>query len=540
MNKPLAFKHLSCAPVDVDSGLLSGLHLSNDTRAFRGIPYGAPPVGDLRWRPPQPPQPWEGVRPAAEFGSSSFQFPPPTTSLYFGGETVFSEDCLYLNVWTGPKDTHNRPVLVWFHFGAFQFGSGSNPLYDGAKMAADGVTVVTVNYRLGRFGFLAHPELSSESGYQGSGNYGIMDQIAALKWVQRNIEAFGGDPKNVTIGGASAGGGSVHILRSSPLTKLLFSKAICESGPGAAPAIDGRGHVAAFTTLAAAEKAGAELLDFLEASSIAELRKMPPAKIVAAHLPHTQGPWKSDLWPGSTSLSIFDTGNPIVDGYVLPESPLDALVSGKVSDVPTLVGNAGNEASGLPHLDSMEDYHTYVHETFGEQAQEALRLYPATTDLEVRASSLQLLADQVFVWPTWTSARLQARNLKSSVWYYTLLRAPPIPPDSNLIEKTFAGAFHCVGVPYAFGTLDTWNWDWTDVDRTLSRNISNAWARFLHSGSPDDAQGSARREDSWPALQPNYDSIKIWDEESHVGSPGSRMVEITAFWDKYHGVTENV
>ncbi|KAF2690139.1 para-nitrobenzyl esterase [Lentithecium fluviatile CBS 122367] len=533
-------EHPPCAPVTVEYGLLSGLRLPNSTRVFRGVPYGAPPVGDLRWRPPQRLLPWEGVRPATRFGPSSFQFPPPATSLYFGGETEFSEDCLYLNIWTGPEGTHNRPVLVWFHFGAFLFGSGSNPMYDGTKMAADGITVVTVNYRLGRFGFLAHPELSDESGYQGSGNYGIMDQIAALEWVQRNIKAFGGDPGNVTIGGASAGGGSVHILRSSPLAKLLFSKAICESGPGVAPTINGPGHVAAFTTLAAAEKAGVELLDFLGVSSVAELRKMPAENIVAVHLARTQGPWKSDLWPGSTSLSVFDTANPIVDGHVLPESPLNALLSDKAADVPMLAGNVGNEASGLPHLGSLADYHIYVNETFGEHAEDVRRLYPATTDQEVRTSTSQLLADQVFVWPTWTSARLQVRKLKSPVWYYKFLRAPPIPPDSNLIERKFAGAFHVAGVPYAFGNLDAWKWDWTDADRALSKNVSNAWARFMRTGRPDDAQSGKEHANSWPALNSSYDLIKIWDDESRLETPGSRVGDVAAFWDRYYGIKDHV
>ncbi|KAK3166771.1 hypothetical protein OEA41_009896 [Lepraria neglecta] len=538
MSDSQGFKHSPCAPITVESGLLSGLHLPDNTRDFLGIPYGAPPVEDLRWRPPQRPLSWAGVRSAGRFGPSSLQFPPPATSLYFGGETEFSEDCLYLNVSTGPEGTdNNRPVLVWFHMGAFQFGSGSNPIYNGTKLVAQGITVVTVNYRLGRFGFLAHPELSAESGYQASGNYGIMDQIAALEWVQRNIKAFGGDPGNVTIGGASAGGGSVHILRSSPLAKLLFSKAICESGPGVAPTIDGPGHIATFTTLAAAEKAGAELLDFLGASSVAELRRMPAEKIMAAHLPRTQGPWKSNLWPGSTSLSIFDTANPVVDGHVLPESPLAALLSGKAADVPLLAGNVGNEASGLPHLGSLADYHAYVNETFREHAEVVLCLYPATTDAEVRTSTSELLADQVFVWPTWTSARLQVRNLKSSAWYYRFLRAPPIPPDSDVIEKRYAGAFHGAGVPYAFGSLDGWQWDWTDADRALSRNMSDAWARFVRTGSPNDGQEHA---DSWPALRSSCDLIKIWDSKSRLETPGSRVCEVTAFWDRYYGVKGHI
>jgi para-nitrobenzyl esterase len=530
-------KHSPCAPIMIESGSLSGLHLPNNTRAFLGVPYGAPPIENLRWKPPQRPHSWDGVRPADKFGPSSLQWPPPAMSLYFGGEKELSEDCLYLNIWTGPELIDNRPVLVWFHFGAFLFGSGSNPIHNGAKLATRGITVVTVNYRLGRLGFLAHPELSAESGHQGSGNYGIMDQIAALEWVQRNIKAFGGDPGNVTIGGASAGGGSVHILRASPRSKLLFSKAICESGPNIAPTRDDIGHIAACTTLVTAEKAGIELLDHLGVSSIAELRKVHAEKILAAHLPRGQGLWKTDLWPGSTSLSMFDTANPIVDGHVLPESPLTTILSERAADVPLLAGNVGNEASGLPHLDSLAEYHAYANKTFGENADEVLRLYPATTNSEVRTSSSELLADQVFVWPTWTFARLQVRKLKSPVWYYRFLRVPPIPADSDLIEK-HAGAFHIAGALYAFGNLDAWNWDWTDTDRALSGIMSDAWAHFVRTGSPND--GSEDNAGSWPALTPEYDLIKSLDAKPLLAAPGSRLTEVMAFWDRYYAVEGHV
>ncbi|KAI0387434.1 alpha/beta-hydrolase [Hypomontagnella monticulosa] len=537
MNNPASPECPSCAPVTVESGLLEGLHFPKQTRAFLGVPYGAPPVGDLRWRPPQRPIHWTGLRSAHKFGPSSLQFPPPPTSIYSGGESEFSEDCLYLNVYTGAEGADTRPVLVWFHFGAFIFGSASNPLYDGTNLAAEGVTVVTVNYRLGRFGFLAHPELSAESGYQGSGNYGIMDQIAALEWVQRNIKAFGGDRTNVTIGGASAGGASVHILRSSPLAKSLFSKAICESGPGVAPTIDGAGHVAAYTTLAAAEQAGIELLDSLGASSVAEIRSMPAEKIMSAHLPRAQGSWKSDMWPGSTSLSIFDTSNPIVDSHVLPESPLAALLSGKATDIPMLLGNVGNEGTGLPHLDSLADYHAYARETFGESAKEIFRLYPATTDSEVRVSTSKLLADRVFVWPMWTSARLQARNLKSPAWYYRFLREPPIPPDSDIFERSNAGAFHCVGVLYGFSNLDVWQWNWTDADRALAKDVLGTWAQFIRCGHPNGSQGHA---DSWNPLKSSSNLIKTWGTEPRFEALGARTHEVMAFWDSYYGIKTQI
>lgn len=364
-----------------------------------------------------------------------------------------------------------------------------------------------------------------------------MDQIAALEWVQRNIHAFGGDPGNVTIGGASAGGSSVQILRASPLARGLYSKAICESGTGVTPLIEGSGlgHVATFSTLTAAEQAGAELLDVLGISSVAELREMPAEKIANTFLPRAQGPWNADLWPYPTSLSVFDTATAIIDGHVLPESPLAALLSGTAADVPLLAGHVGNEASGIPHLGSLAEYLAYVDVTFREQADEVLRLYPATTEDEVRTATSQLLADQCFVWPTWTSARLQCKNLRSSVWYYTFLRAPPIPMDSDVIERKHAGAFHGAGVPYAFGNVDSWQaqWDWNHADKTLSKDVFGAWVQFLQTGSPGDAK-------FWPALKSSSALIKIWDIESKLQTPGKRLREITGLWDKYYGLTINI
>ncbi|KAI0101379.1 alpha/beta-hydrolase [Nemania sp. FL0031] len=532
MAKTRNLEHSPCAPVDIETGSLSGLHRPNGTRAFLGIPYATPPVGDLRWRPPQRALPWTGVRPGDKFGPASAQPMPPTGSLYSSTDTEFSEDCLYLNVYTGAEGATNRPVLVWFHFGAFVFGSASNPMQDGAKMAAEGITVVTVNFRLGRFGFLALPELSAESGHQASGNYGIMDQIAALEWVQRNIKAFGGDPQNVTIGGASSGGASVHILRSSPLAKGLFSKAICESGPGMAPALDGPGHIAAFMTLAAAEDAGVELLQALNASSLAQLRGMPSEKIIAANIPRQQGIWKSYLRPVTTSLSVYDTANPIVDGYVLPEAPLTAFTSGRAADIPLLAGTVGDDGTALPRLNSLADYHAFVKDTFKDHADEALHVYPAATDAEVWNASWKLLADQVFIWPTFTSARLQSVYMKSPAWYYEMFRAPPIPADSEILEKEFAGAFHLAGMLYAFGNLDVWEWDWTDADRSLSKSMMESWVRFVKTGSP------VNDVDSWPAVNLNRNLLRRWGDN---GEPMLALHEPdvnrkVALWDRYYGV----
>ncbi|MER5674228.1 carboxylesterase/lipase family protein [Pseudonocardia alni] len=513
--------------VAVDSGELAGLTCADGVRAFLGVPYAAPPVGDLRWRPPHPVVGWTGTRTAQEHAPAAPQFPPPANSLYSGGEQEFSENCLHLNVWTGAEGDAGRPVMVWLHFGAYQFGSAGNPMYDGAALAASGVTVVSVNHRLGRLGFLAHPELTAESGYGGSGNYGLMDQIAALEWVRRNIATFGGDPRNVTLFGVSAGGNSVHNLRSSPLAAGLFHKVIVESAPGLAPALDGPGHPANPGTLAAAEKAGTELAALLGAPTLAELRALPVEQLMAAQLPRAAGRWSFDLVPGAEiGLALFDTGYPVVDGHVLPKDPLAAFLAGEVADVPMLAGNAANEASGLPYVGSLAAYRADVEEAFGEHAAHVLELYPATTDAEARTASWALLGDQVFVWSTWTAARLHQRRLTSPVHYFRFLRRPPIPADADLIERDYAAAFHGAEVPYVFGTLDAWDWDWTDADRALSRRLQQVWIDFARTGDPT-ASGSV----DWPTLAGGVLGIDI---EPGPGAPPdpARM----AFWDRYHGV----
>ena len=312
-----------------------------------------------------------------------------------------SEDCLYLNVWTGGtigEDFGVGPGLVILHFGAYQFGSSSNPIYDGAAMARRGLVVVSINYRLGRMGFFAHPDLTTESGMNSSGNYGLMDQVAALHWVQRNIAAIGGDPDNITLMGVSAGANSVHNLRSSALAKDLFHKCIVASGPGFAHALNGYGHPANPSTLAAGEAAGLEVADALDASTLKELRAMPVGKIMVVQLPRAAGQWSFDLLPvgAKISLHIFDGSYSIIDGRVLTQAPLDALIADNlesVIDIPMLASNTGNEASGLPHTASLDIYHAYLESTFGTLSEQAFELYPANSDAEAQSASWQLLAD---------------------------------------------------------------------------------------------------------------------------------------------------
>lgn len=236
-------------------------------------------------------------------------------------------------------------------------------------------------------------------------------------------------------------------------------------------------------------------------------------------------------------MSIFDTSNVIVDGHVLPESPLTAYLSGRAADVPFLAGTVGNESSGLPYLASLAEFQAHVSENFEGHAQDLFRVYPARTNAEAQLSASNSLADQVFSWPTWTSARLQVKNLKSPVWYYNFLRAPPIPPDSDMIEKEYAGAFHGVGVLYAFGNLDTRQWGWTDSDRALSEDMVNAWTRFVRTGSPNDSQEHA---DFWPSLTSSDGKIKIFDSKSGLEKIGPHAFELTAFWDKYYGLAAQV
>ncbi|MGE0216363.1 carboxylesterase/lipase family protein [Mycolicibacterium sp.] len=525
------------AHVTVTNGRLAGT-LSPDgrVRTFLGVPYAAPPVGELRWRPPHPVPRWSGVRSATHYPPSAVQPRVAANSLYCGGEREFSEDCLYVNVWTGPADHSARPVMVWFHFGAFQFGSASNPLYDGETLAREGVTVVGVNYRLNRFGFFAHPALSAESDHGVSGNYGMLDQIAALQWVRDNIEAFGGDPTCVTIMGVSAGGHSVHNLRASDLAAGLFHRAVAQSGPGVAPVLDGPGHAASPQSLAAGEQAGSEVAALLGVRTAAQLRAVPAEELAAVMLPRFTGPWLSDSLPGvSTSMHVFDSAYPVVDGYVLRESPLAAYRSGRAHDVPMIVGNTGNEGSGLPYLTTVADYRAYLHAEYPQLADRLLDLYPAASDADVPSASRALEADRVFVWSSWTAARLQARLDRSPVWHYVFLRQPPISTHSDVAEKAYAGAFHGAELPYLFGTHHVWDWAWTPADHTLGRQVRAAWLSFAASGDPMGQPDRTPVLPWWPRFAENETTTLAWDlPTSGVAEVVSR--ERMAMLDEFNGL----
>ncbi len=435
--------------VRVDGGQVSGVNgYQEGIRVFKGIPYAQAPVGDLRWRAPKPPAPWEGVRAADKFGAACMQTPYPEGSPYRSAAEPVSEDCLYLNVWTPAKSNRERhPVMVWIHGGAFTRGSGSTPAYDGEELAKKGVIVVTINYRLGIFGFFAHPELTRESDRNSSGNYGILDQIAALEWVQKNIGAFGGDPRRVTIFGESAGSWSVNILTATPLAHGLFQRAIGESGA----------LFAGLPTLADAEKRGLAVAKQLGADSIAALRARPAEDLLKA-----QG----------------NLASAIVDGWLLPQQITAIYAEHKQNDVPLLIGSNADEGTAfVPATVKPEDFKAMVQRRFGDDSAAFLKIYPASDSEEAHQSAAELVRDQTFGWEMRTWARAQAKTGKSKIFVYYFSRVPPGPFGARL------GAYHASEIPYVFGHMK--GPQVQDIDNEITRAMSTYWVNFAVWGDPN-------------------------------------------------------
>lgn len=462
--------------VSVESGQVSGAP-GRDPRVvvFKGIPFAAPPVGALRWRPPERPLPWQGVRQATAFGKSCVQELRrsllPWTEEYMLGNDV-DEDCLSLNVWAPAEGAPaegalaadpKRPVFVYIHGGAFSSGSGEVALYDGAGLAKKGVIVVTLNYRLGVFGFFCHPALSQESPRRSCGNYGLLDQIAALEWVKRNIAAFGGDPDDVTVGGQSAGAASVQLLMLSPLARGLFQRAIAQSGP-----LDRRSRS---LERAEAEAQGAALAAALGAADLAALRDL-----------------SADVLYEKFSQSGAQL-RPIVDGWVVPGQPAALLARGEQADVPLLTGLNADELSYQKNYGrlSREDFTAFVHEEYGDSADALLALYPAASDAEASARHEELLRDARLA-TLLDCRRTRARRGKSQDFGYLFERAIPWP------EHPEYQAFHSAELPYVFDNLDRMQRPWEDVDRSLAELISTYWVNFITQGDPN-APGLER----WPS-----------------------------------------
>lgn len=477
-------------PVKLDTGMISGAGTSSpEVRAFKGIPYAAPPVGDLRWRAPKPAVHWEGIRKADEFGPVCMQ----------SSNQKMSEDCLYLNVWTGAKAAgEKRPVMVWIYGGGYYTGSGSQAMYDGEALAEKGGVVVTFNYRLGAFGFFSHPELTKESDRRGAANFGVMDSIAALEWVRKNIARFGGDPKRVTIFGESAGAGMVANLMTIPTAKGLFVRAIGESSAWSTA------RIAPLLTLAEAEQGGEKLAAALGAKTLAELRATPAETILKAQR-------------GSSG--------PVVDGWLIPEDPGKVFAAGKQIEIPVLTGSNRDESFG-GNPKTAEEFTEQVRKRYGDLADAFLKLYPAGTDDQARESAFYSGRDEMaFVMRNW--ARLAEKPGKSKAFVYYFTEQPPRMPNARgpFAPGPHGSATHVSEILYAFGHLDG-SRPWTASDRQVSDEMSSYWVNFARNGDPN-GQGLSK----WPVYDGHLQSVMVLGNPPEgAQTPGDAQL---AFFQSY-------
>jgi para-nitrobenzyl esterase len=473
--------HDGTPTVEVASGTLTGIHASGGALdAFKGIPYAAPPVGARRFKPPKPVSRWHGVREARHFGPRCMQRPIFSDMVF--RSSGMSEDCLYLNVWTPHHRPRGKlPVLVYFYGGGFLAGDGSEPRYDGASLARHGIVTVTVNYRLGVFGFLALPALAAESPHAAAGNYGLLDQTAALRWVKRNIAAFGGDPERITIGGESAGSMSVSALMASPLSRSLMQRAIGESGA----------VLANLTPMprAAAERQGEAFAKRAGASSLAELRALPAEALLAA--------------AASKDHPAF---GPDIDGWFLPRAPAAIYRAGAQAHIPLLVGSNSQEGSYtglLKHqAPTPANYRAAIERRFGKHAADILALYPGHTPAQVKASARALMGDEFIALATWRWMDLQRRTGKAPVYYYYFTKARPAARDGRVAAGT--GAVHSGEIEYALSNLSGNRvYAWTSADRKVSAIMEGYFANFITSADPN---GSGLPH--WPAAAPKDGGLK--------------------------------
>jgi para-nitrobenzyl esterase len=456
-------------------GVLEGaVSADGKVRSFKGIPFAAPPVGPLRWKPPQPPVPWPGVRKAVEYGPRCMQ-----GRIY--DDMIFrdagpSEDCLYLNLWMPANPPPGKlPVMVWIHGGGFAAGASSEPRQDGGNLSKLGVLVVSLSYRLGMFGFFAHPELSKESGRSASGNYGLLDQVAALEWVKKNIATFGGDPDNVTIFGESAGSMSVSALLASPLAKGLFHRAIGESG-----ACWGS-HVS--KSREEAESAGVKFAESaFGISSLEALRAKSAQEILDASLkPHTERFW------------------PDVDGYFLPADCNSIYAAGKQSHVPLLAGWNKDEGSYRAFFvkeqpPTLDNYVARAKVLFGNNADAFLKVYSAKTDAEAKRAAQDYEGDQFIAFSTWKWLEMQLKTGKSPVFRYKFDQTLPLPADAP--PGTEATAPHASDIEFVFRVLSSRNLPWRPEDQQVSELMAAYWTNFAKTGDPN-----GQNVPHWPAYK---------------------------------------
>lgn len=488
------------APIKIEDGLVQGT-FEDGLAVYRGIPFAAPPVGDLRWRAPQPIKKWDTILQAKNFAPGPIQgWMPPSGK---------SEDCLYLNVWSPAKSSSEHiPVLVWIYGGGFNAGATSDANYTGEKLAKKGVVFVSIAYRVGQLGFLAHPELSAESPNHVSGNYGLLDMIAGLKWVKKNIAAFGGNPNKVTIFGESAGGIAVSMLCASPLAKGLFQGAISQSGGSFGPPRITTFPGENLKKLHDAENAGDAYVKNAGYSSIKDLRKLDADKLPAI---------RGLAWP-------------IIDGYVIPDDQYKLYEAGKYNDVPVLVGYNSDEGASFSPPKTPADYIAAVKTRYGKFADALLKAYPVDSTI-VPKTARDLTRDAAFGWHTWSWARLQSKTGKSKVFYYYFDQHPDYAEGSL---RYGYGSPHGQDVAYVFEHLDPSNSQTTKSDLEISDAMATYWTNFAKYGDPN-GKGVPK----WPTFSDKNPVVMYFSQTPHTGPvPSAKSLEVLNSYFKWRRTAE--
>ena len=489
----MELKTPNSAHVNTIYGPVSGSETeSTDIKVFKGVPYARPPVGDLRWHAPEPPDRWQRVRSSTKFGTPCWQ--PHSENAFVWSRGIFerSEDCLYLNVWTDQSIQSPKPVMVWFHGGGHTSGWGHGEIFDGTRLAELGVVVVTVNYRLGPWGFLAHPLLANESDQKSSGNYGLLDKIASLKWVKDNIENFGGDPDNVTIFGQSAGSMSVCALMASPLSRGLFHKAI---GQSAACLDEFKEDLNGF-------ERGSEMIETTGAKTLKDLRSLTNQQLLDA---------------SKTSVKWNSRSKITIDGWVLSEPPIETFAKGRQSEIPLLVGSMANEGHLLfplnEGLSSLELDH-YLIQKYGEKSLKEFKdLYKDDLTKSPGRALREISTDHFMAYSMRLWAELNARKGQPTFLYF-MSHVPPAfqiylaeNPELNLaLGPRSAGAYHSGDLAFVFNNVGKVGLDWDKADFDLASSISKYWTSFAKTGNPNTPQ-----QENWPAFDAVDYNTQIFD-----------------------------
>ncbi|GFE87453.1 carboxylesterase/lipase family protein [Steroidobacter agaridevorans] len=467
-------------PVAIDSGNVSGKLLPSGVRAYFGVPFAAPPTGERRWAEPQPRETWKGVYNADRFAPECIQILRPHNINHYFGEEATSEDCLYLNIWAPASlpQGEKAPVILWLYGGGLSIGSASMPNYGGEGLAQKGVVYVTAGYRVGAFGFMAHPELTATSPHRASGNYGHLDQIAALQWIQRNIEHFGGDPNRVTVMGQSAGASSAFSLQASGLAKGLFHRIVGMSGGGLRAGSDP-------ISQSEAEQSGLELQRALKVSSLADLRNVPADRILAA---------QAEFQLGGTAGTV--RFRPNIDAHFMPRTPREIFASGEQNDVPLLIGFTRDESGNeLRTARTLDEFNTAAKKYFGDKADQFLKLYPVRSDADVSTVGATAVRDGGMATSIRSWALGQVAQGKAATYVYMYSHPHSYEPGVAIadLNPATAGAYHTSEVPFFLLTQDVYNRirrtrAWTDYDRALANKMSDVLVAFAKTGTPSTSE----------------------------------------------------